>query len=306
MDNKIINVIRMINAEYNSVVYSAYYRHGKEIYEIVNLIRKRKLIIVVKKIIELIRRKLVSKKYNDVAIGNDITDYKDESNYYSDYDITIYTCIVNGYDKPQEPIFPPNNYNYVLYTDDVRTVDSRSWKVRQIPDYLSKMSGNDINRYIKMHPSEFIDTRYALYVDGNVGTVTHIDDMIPFINPKIGIAMFKHPFRKCAYREAKACLKLKKGNRAGICNQVESYRKNGFPENYGLIEATIFLVDNGNDCSKELLDEWWNEYYKFKSGRDQIALPYLLWKKNMRIEDIATLGDDRRGDPRFRINLYHR
>lgn len=55
----------------------------------------------------------------------------------------------------------------------------------------------------------------------------------------------------------------------------------GMPEHYGLYENNIFLINPNNDCTCELFLQWWKEYEMY-SKRDQISLPYILYKNNMK------------------------
>ena len=81
---------------------------------------------------------------------------------------------------------------------------------------------------------------------------------------------------------------------------MEKYEKEGFPHNFGLCEASIIVVDLDNPNSKKLMNDWWNELLNSGSGRDQIALPYVIWKNGMRMDDIGWLGDDLFANPKFR------
>ena len=59
--------------------------------------------------------------------------------------------------------------------------------------------------------------------------------------------------------------------------QIDRYRKEGFPENYGLLQSNILLrKHNEQDCIK-LMEEWFNEL-KNGSHRDQLSFNYAAWK----------------------------
>lgn len=84
-----------------------------------------------------------------------------------------------------------------------------------------------------------------------------------------------------AYDEASACIMAKKDTTEVLKKQVEAYRMQGMPEHYGLYENNIFLINPNNDCTCELFLQWWKEYEMY-SKRDQISLPYILYKNNMK------------------------
>ena len=44
------------------------------------------------------------------------------------------------------------------------------------------------------------------------------------------------------------------------------------------------------DCP--LLEKWWNEFYMSESLRDQLSLPYVLWKNGYSIDQVGTLGNN--------------
>lgn len=79
------------------------------------------------------------------------------------------------------------------------------------------------------------------------------------------------------------------------------YYKEGFPQEYGLLECGIIVTDLHNDKAKTIYDEWWNEFMREQSGRDQLSIPYVLWKKGISPSEIGTLGNNLYFEPKFRI-----
>lgn len=221
-----------------------------------------------------------------------------------DYTVTVYTCIVGKYEMPKVPISCYKNYNYVLYSDQ-EFENTGCWELRKLPESLKTLKSNaDINRYIKFHPSEFFDTDYSFYIDGNVELVSSINDFVNQINPETGLAMFDHPERNCLFREGQVCCYLKKGHTKELQIQMAKYDQEGMPHSFGLKEATVILSDLNNPMSSSLLSSWWDEYYKSNSGRDQLAFPYIIWKKGLQLNDIGSLGGNIREDLHLNIH-YH-
>ena len=59
--------------------------------------------------------------------------------------------------------------------------------------------------------------------------------------------------------------------------QMERYKKEGFPEEYGLLQSNIMLRKHNNaDCIK-LMEDWFKEL-KNGSHRDQLSFNYVSWK----------------------------
>ncbi len=227
---------------------------------------------------------------------------------YPDQDIRIvvYTCITSGYDNPLTPVFSIPNTDYVLWTDSDVT-DVKGWQIRSIPDDIRQLAnGTLINRYFKMHPSVLgTDYDFAIYIDGNIQVMSNIRNVVNVVSPSTGLAIHRHQTRNCIYDEVQACKILKKGSYDKLHKQVESYHNMGFPEHFGLLECTIIISDLHNYKSVEILDKWWDEFVDSESMRDQISLPFILWKNGYTIDDVGNLGYNLRTNPKFRYIMHN-
>lgn len=214
----------------------------------------------------------------------------------------VYTCITKGYDIAKDPLLLGNNLEYICFTD---AYDSNCyyWKMIDIPEAAKKCYGGSVNRYCKMHPFDlFPDYSYAIYIDGNVQTISDLTRLYSVASEsKTGIAMHLHSRRDCVYKEAEACSLYKRGNVRNIQSLMNRYRQEGFPENFGLLECTIIVVDLKNANAKKIFAEWWNELNICNTGRDQLVFPYILWKNGFAINDVGILGNNEYKNPKFFI-----
>ena len=297
MDKRIENLLNLVelNNE-DKIVY-----HGRKIYKLFNFLSMIKKTITdrdlsyIKSYIRGFRLKRYEKKFPLINVKfKPVLDKK----------IAIYTCIIGDYDKVNEPIYFNDNVDYILFTD--KKIKSKFWKVKKIPYKILELKNSIlINRYIKLHPNEFLKGYdYSIYIDGNVKTVTDISGFTRCVHKKTGLAMFKHHSRECIYVEEKACLLQNKGNKEKIKIQINNYKEEGFPSHFGLLEGTIVVTDLKNKKSRELLIKWWNEFLKSESMRDQISLPYVLWKNNYSIDDIGFLGNNIRKCPKLQFTSH--
>ncbi|WP_072950192.1 glycosyltransferase domain-containing protein [Ruminococcus flavefaciens] len=213
----------------------------------------------------------------------------------------VYTCISGKYDSGSEPRFIQNpNISYVMYTN--QNIKSEVWEVRPIPESLNELTDVQKNRYLKMHPHEFFrDYDYAIYIDGNVQVISDMSGLANMIDETVGFAMHTHRNRNCLYQEAVFCQIYRKGNSQGITDDVRRYQSEGFPKSYGLLECTVFAVDLHSEVSKKIFEEWWKEFLKASSCRDQLSLPYVLWKNDISIEKCGTMGANLYRNPKFRV-----
>ena len=292
MDKRTIEMLELIENYNNDKIK---YHNGKK-YKIIRFLKMIKKIIVNRNFSSLnnyitgIRLKKYEEKYetNNVKF-KPVLDKK----------IVVYSCIVGNYDSINEPIYFNDNVEYILFSD--KEIKSNFWKIKKIPSKVLKLKNKTlINRYIKLHPFEFFkDYEYSIYIDGNIKTLTDISGFVNCINNKTGIAMFKHHSRNCIYIEEKACLLQNKGNKDKLIEQINKYKLEKFPKNYGLLEGTIIVSDLKSEKAKDLLIDWWNEFYESGSLRDQLSLPYVLWKNNYKVEDIGFLGNNIRKCPKL-------
>ncbi|HEN2084326.1 TPA: glycosyltransferase domain-containing protein, partial [Enterococcus faecium] len=269
-----------------------------------NQMKKRDNLLPAKYTLKSMTGKGPIKDYSNRENRSDELRKKELTNQGTPKRIAVYSCITGNYDSIKEPDFSHPLVDYYLYTDNVIT--SEHWNIREIPKYISELKNNIlINRYIKFHPNElFTDYDFTLYVDGNVTITSDITGLLNS-SSKLGLSMHKHSERKSLYSEADALIAVGKGNKESIIEQISKYREEGFPDNFGLAEATVILVDLNNSIAENLLDLWWREYLNSESGRDQLAFPYVLWKSGHAMKEVTTLGNNVYKSAKLRIISHY-
>ena len=285
---ELINEVELLHEELMNLKKSKEYLLGKKIIKF--------------KIIDLIVERILRKKNNKYPIDY----YYEEKKYSNNYNkikqkkIAIYTCITGDYDDVQEPLFCNENVDYILFTNNNKLTSSK-WKIIKINN-KDNLNNILLNRYVKMHPHEFLQNYdYSIYIDGNIKLYSDLTSYINRINNEYGIAFHKHSYRNKLSSELKACKILKKGNIDLLEKQINNYYKQGMPDDFGLVEATIIACDLKSSKAKRVLKEWWDEFIKSKSLRDQISIPYILYKNNISINEISTLGNNIVNNPKFEI-----
>lgn len=187
-------------------------------------------------------------------------------------DIVIYTCITKGYDTLIIPQY--RNYKFVCFTDDM-TINSNGWTLYKIPESLNSLTPVKQQRYIKTHPHEFFkEYKYSIWVDANIQL---LKDPKIFVSPKYSIEIPAHPIRKCIYAEGKECIRLKKDIPLKVNTQLNRYKKEGFPKNYGLPQSNIIIRKHNDPNCIKLMEDWWKEIEQ-GSHRDQLSFSYVSWK----------------------------
>jgi hypothetical protein len=209
--------------------------------------------------------------------------------------IAVYTCITQGYDTMKIPLSVDNRLAYFCFTDSPESV-LPPWEFRPIG--LKDLSPKDQNRYIKMHPHEFLpDYDVTVYVDGNIQIIGDLSALVDSLQHEPeDIFMFKHPWRNCIYPEAASCAHLSFDWIWKIASQMRRYSKSGYPVENGLFEASVIIRKDSNRLHR-LMNAWWSEY---SSGvkRDQLSLTYVAWLLGI---PLGSLGDN---DPRINHRYF--
>lgn len=216
-----------------------------------------------------------------------------KSNYFSEHRIAIYTSIFGKYDNLIEPKIKPNNCDYYIITDNDIPKNS-AWKKIDANKFIDIINKDNIykNRYFKMNPEKiFSDYKYSIYIDGNIQVVTDLTEFVNKINPEIGIAMHLHSMRQCISQESKACAIYKKENENVMNKQIQRYFLEGMPLNFGLLQASVIVREHNNSKCKKIMRDWWNEF-NIGCKRDQISLPYVIWKNGLTVSEIGVLGNN--------------
>jgi len=207
--------------------------------------------------------------------------------------VVVYTCIAGRYDTPQPPLFQSERISYVLFSNEECYKDAIGWEWRPFPDKATSFGSNAMaNRYLKLHPHELFAGKFdaSVYVDGNVQPVSDLSYYADLIDPCAGFTMHKHRERDTIAAEAIACKALGKGNASAMDLEIQYYVSQGFPLEYGLLENNIIATDLHSTVAQDILTDWWETVNRMGSGRDQISLPYVLWKHHIPFEAMTAMG----------------
>lgn len=217
----------------------------------------------------------------------------------NDMELLFYTVNLCNYDRNQNiigirSVLP--QYDFVCVTDNPRLATSMGWKVHEvhIQDFIKKNRNEllDLTRYFKMNPKALgIKSDINIYFDSNK-YITNISKVIEFCrelyasNKKMTIA--SHWGRDNVKDECDAVVKENKAYKYQVEEEYSKLIKDGFKDDVGLFCASIEIRKTNSYNMKHLLELWWDMYKNSPSKRDQITLPYCIWKTNM-INKINTI-----------------
>ena len=190
----------------------------------------------------------------------------------------IYTCITGAYDALIEPEYLSPGWDYICFTDNPE-LTSNIWKIKPLPMETEGLSQVKKQRFVKINPHITLpDYDISVWVDGNVNIKGNLNEFLAkHLIDGTSVYVPKHPARNCIYDESKVVLAMRKDKKEIVEPQMERYKNEGFPKDYGLLQSNILLRrHNEPDCIR-LMEAWFNEL-KNNSHRDQLSFNYALWK----------------------------
>ncbi len=189
----------------------------------------------------------------------------------------VYTAIFGNYDALRDPTYINDDWDYVCFTDNAN-IKSKVFKIKIVEPVFDNNTKNA--RMIKVLSHLFLKGYdYSLWIDGSVHLRgRNINELIDDMDQKsANISVHAHSKRDCVYNEATTCIKLKKGFKSTIENQVYFYHHERMPENLGMVETAELLRMLKNDKTKSFNILWWMQLNQY-SNRDQLSFNYISWK----------------------------
>lgn len=205
--------------------------------------------------------------------------------------IAVYTCIVGDYDDLKEPLSVSTECDYFVISDR-KPMQKTIFQYIDIKDFVPNYIEDNTrkNRYCKINAHKiFPNYRYSIYFDGNFQLNRSIIELIDRL-PKTRITAFCNNFWESIYREMMSVLQNKRDEKERIMKQAEKYWLEGMPEDFGSVMCGIMIREHNNPICKTIMEEWWQQLENF-SRRDQLSLPYVLWKNGYSITDVNTIAD---------------
>ncbi len=187
--------------------------------------------------------------------------------------------MTGGYDEIRQPLVIDDRFDYILFTDVSKMNHDGIWSIRNINFDISDKQL--LSRYPKINPiSQLNEYEYSVYMDANVQIVSakFYERIMQLVLQDVELAGVKHQHRNCLYEEGfRILISFPNINRWKLLSQMASFKKEGFPYNYGMYEANVIFRSHKSSRVSSLCQSWWN-IYKNAVRRDQLCYSYVLWK----------------------------
>jgi hypothetical protein len=186
--------------------------------------------------------------------------------------IIVYTVNLGGYDQRHEY---PQRYKIdgvrYLYYSDQPAPDGWEWiKVNK--------GGRRESRYMKINSHLLPDHDYSIYIDASYQIQKPLNKLLEDFSADIGLCKHKD---NSLVKHAMTCIGCRLDDPKEIFKQVGRYMSENIPDIQ--VSENSLLVRKNNGIIKLLNETWWEEY-STGSQRDQLSMPYAIWKANPTIQ----------------------
>lgn len=193
--------------------------------------------------------------------------------------IVVYTAILGDYDVLRDPLVVEPNVHYVCYTDQ-KNIKSDIWEIRNIQDVPPNDRAVYVRKY-KMLPHElFPEYKTSVWIDASIQILGKLTELIKKYQRHSNFLLMPHNERICAYEEAFANVVGLLNEKKIVVEQIKKYLQEGYPIDSGLMVGGFLVRNHHEEKIKKTMKDWFCEISCY-SKRDQISLPYVIWKNKL-------------------------
>ncbi len=221
-------------------------------------------------------------EHNKLCSSKQWTEFNPEST-------VVYTSITGNYDDLRLPAVVNPKLKYVCFTDN-KNLRSDIWNVKYVEN-MDNLDNALFARQFKIRPHRFFpeyDT--SIWIDANLQIKKDLMPLMQRYQQNADILLFPHPERMCIYDEGATCIHWRKDDKKRILYQMKKYLDEQYPCDNGLMCGGCIVRNHNKSNIIDAMENWWSEVIN-GSRRDQISLPYALWKTE-NLYDLSDLNYD--------------
>lgn len=198
------------------------------------------------------------------------------ANKFDTNKLVVYTAIQGDYDELNDPLFTDPDITYVCFTDN-KNMKSNIWNI----EYTGTVPDNalGIRKYKVLPHLYFKDFNTSIWVDGNLLIKKDLRQFAKIYGKGSDFLCFPHEQRRCIYDEGIEVMRIHKAPKSITIQQMAYYLQEHYPEDNGLLWCGFMIRNHNNPKIIKIMQEWWEQINRF-SKRDQISLPYVLYKNH--------------------------
>ena len=199
----------------------------------------------------------------------------------------LYACTNLAYDQIFTPVAMTPGVEFVLFADR-RPRFVRGWQWRPLPAAAAGLSPTMTNRFAKFFPHRlFPDAGCSIYVDANTLVLADLTPLLAeFFASGADIGLFPHKQRFDIHAElahARQVGKVPEEDAERGAAQLAFYRAEGLPDDHLFTENAIIFRRHGRPALAAAMELWWEQMQTY-TRRDQLSLPYVLYKSDLAVK----------------------
>jgi hypothetical protein len=209
--------------------------------------------------------------------------------------IAIYTAIFGDYDTLKPIKKQSIDVDWICFSDKQQFLEGWTCIVKT----LGTEDPRKAAKWFKVCPSnvsELLPYDYLIYIDGSAEILSY-DFAAIALKKTNTLGLYAHPERSSIQAEASYCKNMQKYNDIDLVSQMLEYTK-VMPSDDQLWAGGVIVRKKKTENFDDI---WWQE--NCKSLKDQISLPYALYKANI---DPSTMPGSHYGHIFIRFNVLHR
>jgi len=209
--------------------------------------------------------------------------------------IALYRCMFDDYDVILDELVIMPNVDYYLFTDNIA---QNVHPYHKIHVKKNEVSPSLSNRAIKMKLPEILRSyEVTIYIDSNIGIMHDLNPLISdFMQSGAAMGSFSHPSNHSLEQEIELCRVLGKADINAMEDERLFYSSAPFPVRDRLSDNSIIFRKKYDGKMISAMRYWYELTAKY-SGRDQLSLPAVKGKFNIKDHFFDF-------SPRTRFNRY--
>ncbi len=201
---------------------------------------------------------------------------EDSFHKFNDDSMVIYTGIFGDYDELHEPLVIDPKVDYICFTDQAN-IKSDVWKIKHVENNAN-IDLRLFTRQFKLMPHRFLpEYATSVWMDASMQITNSIVELIHKYQVCSDMLFFPHE-GTCIYDIALGEQYREKKEK--LLRQMVTYYEDGYPIDNGIIFGGFLVRNHNQNRVIDAMEEWYSHVEKY-SMRDQLSLPYVLWKQNL-------------------------
>lgn len=194
----------------------------------------------------------------------------------------VYTCAVKGEKQLPLPEYQNVLWDYICFTDrkDLAGKKAGVWEFRLLMEEELEHTADAYYKY-KVKPYEVLkEYDYSMWVDPQVQIVGELDRFYKIYGRNASFLGFPAYDQDDIYEILVTSMTDDDGN-IRLRRKLMQYRKEGFPEHYGMINTQMMFRDHRDEMLRRVMEDWWKEMHECKALID-CGFSYAAWKNGFR------------------------